>query len=580
MPFLPSCLQRWSLSIRGAVLIAVLVGLLVPPLVWWWQGGGDLLDWAELVGAQLLLTGLIVAGVLQARITAPVERLKRQASAMAWRDNAPPVEWQRRDELGQLGRHLNEVRERLETLFGRLEQQKRQLESLAMYDQLTQLPNRGLFTELCRSALQSAQRDGTRLALLFIDLDRFKTVNDSMGHSVGDQLLQAMARRLRDALRESDVVCRLGGDEFQVLLRDAGQWDEIAATIERILVAVEQPLPLASHPIQVSASVGVALYPDDAQDYETLARHADIAMYQAKSLGRARFSFYHADLNNRLQANMALAQELARAIRGNELVLYYQPQLDARSELLTGVEALIRWRHPERGLLAPAAFIGVAEECGLIGDLGAWTVNEACRQIAHWRAEGRAFGHVAVNISALEFRQHRLIDVFSQAMTRHGVSPSELEVEITESVLMSDTETTHSIISRLRALGLSLVIDDFGTGYSSLAYLKHLRPSKLKIDRAFVRDIDRDRDDRALTSAIIGLARALDITVVAEGVETDTQMRCILEDGGHVVQGYLLGAPMTAEALEATYLAQPEPADPAAAASQDPAEAAEASLMR
>ena len=560
---MPRCLSRLTLTIRGAVLIAVLVGLLVPPVAMLWWDDAALVhvrSWARLVVAQLLLTGGIVLAVLYVRISTPVERLKRQASAMAWRDNAPPVEWRRRDELGQLGSHLNEVRERLETLFGRLEQQKQQLESLAMYDQLTQLPNRGLFTELCRAALQSAQRDGTRLALLFIDLDRFKTINDSMGHSVGDQLLQAMARRLRDVLRESDVVCRLGGDEFLVLLRDAGQWDEIAATIERILVAVEQPMPLASHPIQVSASVGVALYPDDAQDYETLARHADIAMYQAKGLGRARFSFYHADLNNRLQANVALAQELARAIRGNELVLYYQPQIEAKSGRLTGAEALIRWQHPERGLLAPAAFIGVAEECGLIGDLGAWTVNEACRQIAQWRGAELAFGHVAVNISALEFRQHRLIDVFSQAMSRHGVDPSELEIEITESVLMSDTETTHSIISRLRALGLRLVIDDFGTGYSSLAYLKHLRPAKLKIDRAFVRDIDRDADDRALTSAIIGLARALDIPVVAEGVETDTQMRYIVEDGGNLVQGYLLGAPMTAEALEATYLHR-EPLD-------------------
>lgn len=566
-----------SLTIRSTLLLAVLTGLLLPPvalMLWDDSAVAHEADWYKLVAAQLLLTTVIVLAVLYARIAAPIERLKRQASAMAWRDNAPPVEWRRRDELGQLGRHLNEVRERLETLFGRLEQQKKQLESLAMYDQLTQLPNRALFTELCRSALQSAQRDHTRLALLFIDLDRFKTVNDSMGHSVGDQLLQAMATRLREVLRESDVVCRLGGDEFLVLLRDAGNWDEIAATIERILVAVEQPLPLASHPIQVSASVGVALYPDDAQDYETLARHADIAMYQAKGLGRARFSFYHADLNNRLQANMALAQELAVAIKTNQLVLYYQPQLEARSERLTGVEALIRWQHPERGLLAPAAFIGVAEECGLIGDLGAWTVNEACRQIALWRAEDRPFGHVAVNISALEFRQHRLIDVFDGAMKKHGVEPKELEVEITESVLMSDTETTHSIVSRLRALGLSLVIDDFGTGYSSLAYLKHLRPSKLKIDRAFVRDIDRDIDDRALTSAIIGLARALDITVVAEGVETDTQLRYLIEDGGHMVQGYLLGAPMTAEALEATYLALADPYEPRAAADDQSAEPA------
>jgi len=566
----PRCLAWLSLSIRATLLLGVLMGLALPPAVLlWWSDGSTVPGalWPPVMAAQMALISLIVVAVLHVRLAAPVERLKRQASAMAWRDNTPRIAWRRRDELGQLGRHLDEVRDRLETLFGRLEEQKQQLESLAMYDQLTQLPNRGLFTELCRTAMQSAQRNHTRLALLFIDLDRFKTINDSMGHSVGDQLLQAMAQRLRDVLRESDIVCRLGGDEFLVLLREAGQWDEIAATIERLLVAVEQPLPLASHPLQITASVGVALYPDDAQDYETLARHADIAMYQAKSLGRARFAFYHDDLNHRLQANITLAHELARAIRGNELVLYYQPQLEAKSRRLTGVEALIRWQHPERGLLAPAAFIGVAEECGLIGDLGAWTVNEACRQIAAWRSAGRPFGHVAVNISALEFRQHRLIDVFDGAMKRHGVAPTEIEVEVTESVLMSDTEATHSIITRLRALGLRLVIDDFGTGYSSLAYLKHLRPSKLKIDRAFVRDIDRDVDDRALTSAIIGLARALDIPVVAEGVETDTQMRYITEDGGDMVQGYLLGAPMPAALLEATYLAV------AAKASSSPASA-------
>ena len=477
----------------------------------------------ELAALQVLLSVAVLMAVLYRRLLAPIQRLKRQASEIALRAEVAPVQWDRRDELGQLGEHLNEVHAQIDGLFGQLEAQKAELEKVALHDPLTALPNRALFRELTRAAVAAAQRDGGRLALLFIDLDRFKAVNDTWGHAAGDALLVAVAERLRGAVRAADVVCRHSGDEFTVLLRDASEWSEVAATADRLLKEIEKPVALGSGKAGVSASVGVALFPDDATDHETLVRHADTAMYAAKSLGGARSSFFRTEFNAHLQASMQLEQELRHALAHDEFVLHYQPQVDAVSGDLLGCEALIRWMHPRRGLVPPLEFIGAAEQCGLIADIGAWAIRRACAQISHWKVAGLRFGSVAVNISALEFRNHRLIDTLTRAMGDFGVRPHELEIELTESVLMTDTDTTRLIVERLHALGLPLAVDDFGTGYSSLAYLKHLRPSKIKIDRSFVRDLPGDEDDRVLVRAIVQLATALGIRVVAEGVETALQ---------------------------------------------------------
>ena len=515
----------------------------------------------QLVIAQMLVGIVVIAGVLYFRLLRPIERLKAQASAIAARTPGARLDWRRDDELGQLGQHLNEVRTRIDGLFEELEQKNAQLRKMAMYDHLTGLPNRTLFHELFQHEAAVARRQGRQMAMLFIDLDRFKTVNDSLGHAAGDELLLGTSQRLLQSLRESERVCRHSGDEFLVLLRDAERWELVAAAAERILRAIEMPLPLtrrlpaegaASVPeVQVSASMGIALFPRDAEDFDELVRHADVAMYQAKQEGRARYSFYHEHLNEQLVSRVGLERELAQAIAHGELVLHFQPIVEAASGAWHGCEALVRWQHPTRGLLLPASFIGVAESSGLVRDLGAWTFDAACAQIARWQAAGLVVGRVAVNVSALQFRDQRLVETLERALQRHGVRADALELELTESALMNDDETTQRVVAVLRRLGLRLAVDDFGTGYSSLSYLKRLRPDKLKIDRSFVRDLPEDADDRALTQAILSMAQALDIAVVAEGVESEAQRQFLLQRGCSLLQGYLTGRPLPAAEFEA-----------------------------
>jgi EAL domain-containing protein (putative c-di-GMP-specific phosphodiesterase class I) len=334
------------------------------------------------------------------------------------------------------------------------------------------------------------------------------------------------------------------------MVRDIDHWESLGELAQRVLRAVEAPVTLAQTPIKVSASIGIALFPEDGEDFETLVKNADIAVYQAKTLGRARYSFYHSELNSRLLANLELEQELAHAISHNELVLHYQPQVHALTGKLVAVEALVRWQHPRRGLLYPAQFIGLAEESGQIAEMGVWTLTEACRQLADWTARGIDVGNMAVNVSALEFRDHRLLDSLQSALEASGVPPQRLEIEITESVLMAETETSQRIIERLRQSGVGIAIDDFGTGYSSLAYLKRLRPHQLKIDRSFVNDAERDSDSRAIVKGVIGLANALSLDVVAEGVETAEQRDFLQQAGCHILQGYFIAKPLTVEALE------------------------------
>lgn len=510
----------------------------------------------SLVALQVLAILAVLMPVLVSRVLRPIERLKEQASALLDHGQDATVDrarfvWRRQDELGLLGRHLGRVQEELRTLFGQLGTKNAQLQQMAFYDQLTGLPNRALFIDLVQREMLQAHRGQQQFGIFFIDLDRFKAVNDSMGHAAGDELLIEVARRLRDTLREVDVVCRQSGDEFLVMVRDIDHWESLGEMAERILRVVEEPVQLANTTVRVSASIGIALFPEDAQDFETLVKHADIAVYQAKTLGRARYSFFHSELNFRLQASLELEQQLAHAIAHGELVLHYQPQVDAMTGRMVAVEALVRWQHPTRGLLLPGQFIGLAEESGKIAEMGVWTLREACRQLADWKARGILVGNMAVNVSALEFRDHRLLDSLQAALAASGIAPNELEIEITESVLMAETETSQRIIERLRQLGVGIAIDDFGTGYSSLAYLKRLRPNQLKIDRSFVNDADVDSDSRAIVRGVVGLANALGLNVVAEGVETVEQQAFLRESGCHTLQGYYIARPLAVEALEA-----------------------------
>jgi diguanylate cyclase (GGDEF)-like protein len=496
----------------------------------------------------------VLMPLLVTRVLRPIERLKEHASALLDPDRdsarARMFVWRRQDELGLLGRHLGRVQEELRDLFQQLGDRNAQLQQMAFYDQLTGLPNRALFMDLVQREILTAHRGKQHFGIFFIDLDRFKAVNDSMGHAAGDVLLVEVSRRLREVLREVDIVCRQSGDEFLVMVRDIDHWESLGELAQRVLRAVEAPVTLAQTPIKVSASIGIALFPEDGEDFETLVKNADIAVYQAKTLGRARYSFYHSELNSRLLANLELEQELAHAISHNELVLHYQPQVHALTGKLVAVEALVRWQHPRRGLLYPAQFIGLAEESGQIAEMGVWTLTEACRQLADWTARGIDVGNMAVNVSALEFRDHRLLDSLQSALEASGVPPQRLEIEITESVLMAETETSQRIIERLRQSGVGIAIDDFGTGYSSLAYLKRLRPHQLKIDRSFVNDAERDSDSRAIVKGVIGLANALSLDVVAEGVETAEQRDFLQQAGCHILQGYFIAKPLTVEALE------------------------------
>jgi diguanylate cyclase (GGDEF)-like protein len=506
-----------------------------------------------LVALQVLASLMVLMPLLVSRVLKPIERLKEQASALLERTPAQahaPFVWRRNDELGLLGRHLGQVQAQLRELFAQLQSKNEQLQQLALYDHLTGLPNRALFTDLVQREILLARRTQQQFAVLFIDLDRFKAVNDTMGHAAGDALLVELARRLREVLRDVDVVCRQSGDEFLVLVRNVEHWEWLGEVADRILQVVEGPVGLANGAARVSASIGIARFPDDAEDFESLVKSADIAMYQAKSLGRARYSFFHSELNEQLLAHMELEKQLAQAIRGGELVLHYQPQVDAVSGVLVGLEALVRWKHPERGLLFPGQFIAVAEESGLIAEMGVWTLREACRQQALWKARGLQVGTMAVNVSALEFRDHRLLDSLQAALQESGVSPGELEVEITESVLMAETDTSLRIIARLHELGVGIAIDDFGTGYSSLSYLKRLRPTQLKIDRSFVRDADTDSDSRAIVTGVISLAKALGLNMVAEGVETEQQRQFLRDAGCHTLQGFLIARPLAVDALE------------------------------
>ncbi|HRD85539.1 MAG TPA: EAL domain-containing protein, partial [Rubrivivax sp.] len=517
------------------------------------QVAGRRLVLSGLVGLQLLFGVIVLVLVLANRLLRPIDRLQQQAGTLARRDQSPALSWPRRDELGLLGEHLNQVRTQIHELIGELESKNSQLNKMAMFDHLTGLPNRTLLHEVFTHEAAAARRAGTSLALLFIDLDRFKTVNDTLGHAAGDELLVGISRRLVATLRESDVVCRMGGDEFIVLLPDPGQWSHVAGTADRLLRAIEEPLLLsqAGQMAQVSASMGIAMFPSDGADFDALSRTADLAMYRSKDLGRARYCFYHPDLDTAFRTRLELERELVRAIAENELVLHYQPQVDASSRRVVGCEALVRWQHPHRGLLMPSAFIETAEQTGLIRDLGQWTLEAACAQFAAWRDAGVGVGRIAVNVSALQAHDPQLPVAVRASLERHRMQPHELEIELTESTLLSDTEGAVRTVERLRELGTVLAIDDFGTGYSSLSYLKLLRPDKLKIDRSFVRDLPDDADDRSLTEAIVGIAHALDITVVAEGVEQEAQRDYLLGLGCRLQQGFLYGRPMSAAAFAA-----------------------------
>ncbi len=439
---------------------------------------------------------------------------------------------------------------------------------LANYDHLTGLPNRALFHDRLAGAMQRAQRAEHLVGLLYLDLDRFKQVNDSLGHPIGDQLLKQVAERLQRYVRLSDTVAlsssrdegvsttvaRLGGDEFTIVLEDIKHIDEITRIAQRIVLDLAEPFDLDGHQIFVGASIGITVYPFDDVDPDNLIRNADVAMYRAKALGRNNFQFYTDDLNANAEERLLLETELHQALDRDQFELVYQPKLNLRTDLITGVEALLRWNSPRKGLVSPAAFIPLLEETGLIVPVGAWVLRTACEQAAAWTRAGLDLT-MAVNLSARQFYDVGLRQTIQSVLDDTGLPARQLELEVTESLLMEDSAGSQATLTRIKQMGIHISVDDFGTGYSSLAYLKRFSLDTLKIDRSFVKDIGVDADGTAIVRAVIALARSLRLTVVAEGVETIEQLRFLRETQCEQAQGYFISRPVDAVAF-ATWMAE------------------------
>ncbi|MBS4096974.1 MAG: EAL domain-containing protein [Sulfuricella sp.] len=425
-------------------------------------------------------------------------------------------------------------------------QAEERVRHLAHYDALTDLPNRTLFHDRLQQALIQAQRNHEQVAVMFIDLDRFKVINDTLGHGIGDLLLQSVAQRLAHCVRQGDTVCRQGGDEFVILLPKIYRAEDAALVAQKILQSIGKPFSLDGHELHISSSIGISFFPSDGVTVDVLMKNADVAMYRAKELGRNNYQFYLADMNARSFERLALETSLRRALEHHELELYFQPLMEANGQTMIGLEALVRWNHPDLGLVHPSQFIALAEETGLIVPIGEWVLRTACRQGKLWLDEGYRPLRMSVNLSPRQFHQSDFLGIVRAILDETGFDPHWLEMEVTESMLMQNTEDNIVLLKELKALGISIAVDDFGTGYSSLSYLKRLPIDTLKIDRSFVGDLNNNRDDAAIVDAIISLAQSLSLKVIAEGVEKQEQQDFLREHHCNEMQGFLFSHPLPA----------------------------------
>jgi len=458
--------------------------------------------------------------------------------------------------------HVNYIEGITQDITELVDAQQR-IRNLAYYDALTGLANRQLFRELLLHVLQRAQRQDKQCALLFIDLDRFKRINDTLGHDVGDMVLQIIGNRINTCIRSSDIaalhqsksgkneqVARLGGDEFTVVLTDIAQPEDAAQVARRILDAMALPIQIGTQELIVSASIGIALGPQDGYDVESLLKNADLAMYSVKDQGRNNYHFFDRTMNETVLNKFALENDLRKAIEQDQLELYFQPKINPLSGEIVGAEVLLRWKHPHRGMVSPVTFIPVAEESGFIVELGAWVLKRACEINREWQNRGMPIVPLAINLSAANFRHHDLLPGIRRTLEDLELTPNFLVIELTEGILMNDVDETIETLQALKDMGIYLSVDDFGTGYSSLNYLKRFPLDELKIDRSFVKDVISDPNDAAITTAIIGLAQNLKLSVVAEGVETTEQADFLLRRGCNTMQGYLFAKPMPQNEFE------------------------------
>jgi diguanylate cyclase (GGDEF)-like protein/PAS domain S-box-containing protein len=423
------------------------------------------------------------------------------------------------------------------------------IQFLAYYDALTELPNRTLLQDRLTKALASARRRKDKVALLFLDLDDFKIINDSLGHSVGDVLLQEVAERLKKWGREQDTVARLGGDEFLITLTEVKDLADVAVAAERLMDAMTAGFVVQGHSLNVSCSIGVSIFPEHGTDCETLIKNADAAMYRAKDCGRNNFHFFAEDMNTQAVEQLTLENSLRLALGNQELFLVYQPQMDIGTGRITGLEALLRWQHPDLGLVPPDRFIRIAEKSGLIVPIGEWVLRTACRQARKWQDDGLPAVSVAVNVSAVQFRQQGFCELIKSVLHETGLAPQYLELELTESLLLANADVTRSVLRELKSMGLTLAIDDFGTGYSNFTSLRQFGVSKLKIDRSFISDVATNPDDSAITAAIISMAKSLRLRVIAEGVEDEAQMSFLRAHQCDEIQGYYFSKPLAVDVV-------------------------------
>lgn len=422
---------------------------------------------------------------------------------------------------------------------------EQRLLELAHYDSLTMLPNRLLFRDRLATALTMARRNRSNLAVCFLDLDRFKAINESLGHKIGDLLLLEVANRIKDCVRDSDTVSRFGGDEFALILPELADQQDSAQVAERIIESLGAPYVIEGHDLFVTASIGITLFPNDSDDPDVLQRNADTAMYRAKEMGRNNFQFFTAEMNANAMEAMKLERDLRYALDNGEFLLHYQPKASCQTGRIVGFEALMRWQHPERGMVSPLEFIPLLEETGLIVPVGAWVLDTACAQARAWQEAGLGKLSIAVNVSGKQVDPH-LCATVREALEASGLAPELLELELTESQLMKDAEGIISVLRQLKATGVSISVDDFGTGYSSLAYLKRFPLDALKVDRAFVRDLAADANDVSIAKAIITLAHSFNLKVVAEGVETEDQLSLLIANQCDIIQGYYFSRPLPA----------------------------------
>jgi diguanylate cyclase (GGDEF)-like protein len=450
--------------------------------------------------------------------------------------------------FAMIGGRISRLRERLRSSNEELRSALGAVRQMATHDHLTGMPNRVLFNEELQRALARAERHGRPVTLFFMDLDRFKNINDTLGHQFGDRVLQEAAKRLSACVREGDIIARLGGDEFVLLVEELGDPAALTEIARKLLAAVADLGSIDGQDLNISLSIGICAYPADGRDAKTLLAGADIAMYRAKERGRNGYCFYSAELQSHTPEKLALEAGLRHGLEREEFRIHYQPKIDMASGEITGVEALLRWQHPEKGLLLPEKFIHLAEETGLIVPIGLWTIREVCTRAKSWKEAGLQRMPVAVNLSAIQFSQ-QLISQLAEIIKSTGIEPEILELEITESMVMQDPEQAVMLMQNLRAMGVRLTIDDFGTGYSSLGYLKRFPINSLKVDRSFVRDLPHSSDDIAITRAVIAMAHSLQMNVIAEGVELKEQFDVLRSEGCDEFQGYLCRPPLTEEDL-------------------------------